>query len=252
MADLTIEFAGLGVAVVKNDQVEVLLPDAEAAGGPPHQTVLLVEDHWFDKQERLIGSPDFTVTLPGSEREYAGWHLRGSVTLSAPSGRSSADFKDLADLKEISDGQKLVEPNLRPIRASIALPMCSVRGTGLAHHVNFFYPDPNNPNKTLQVYKSWRSLKKRMTATLKNAPDMVRVAFDGADGGRKVIGIASRVGSLVISNLTSGSVALLPHFDAFYELVDNPARRPQIKRKPKSTSKRDEPINPDECRIMWF
>jgi hypothetical protein len=253
MGSVKLEFAGLAVAVIpaSKDSASILLLDAAAVKGPPHSAVLLMKDH-----KGLAGAPpDFTITGPSNEAtlpaEYAGWFLRGVVSfagLSSTFDRPSLD--QTMDLKRVANASALVDPSGRPITATVALKNGSLRSHGVSQLFDFEYEEGG---KKLRVYEAQVALKERLLCDLGEVEKSFSITFQDAQGGSREVQVSGDVReNILISNLVAGATKAEDHFKVFYALV-NGTREPRILRLPsQSPVMRDEPDNPDECRLARF
>jgi hypothetical protein len=248
--NINIEFAGLSILVLNEspNYARVLLPHTQTVAGPQHWPILLVPD-----RSGVRGAADFAITLPGSPDEYAGWHIRGELTLE---GENLPKFEppavdELIDLANVAQSKTLAAQP--PVAASVKLTAGKLepRDTKQRYY-NFFYYDDKGDRQP--VYPAFQKLYDRCVCKLVGVCGSMRFAFTGADGRpQKVILPSDFEGRIVISNLSAASGKQIGHLDAYYECLDA-KRRPEMKgaADPNGDVGRDEPDNPDECVTMRF
>jgi hypothetical protein len=242
-----------------------LFPDARCVGGPAHSAVLLVDDH-----SGLIGTPDFVVTLPGAEVEYAGWFLRGEVQIEGNQRASSLAAGGLMDLKEIAAATELLAPDRLPITSRVRLNKCVLKSSGQSTPLDFAFDVGGKKNYVYGKGQKprYRSTKSRGLISLGEIKDSFKIVCPAADGSQQVITIAAagkkgEKRKIVLSNLAAGAAQAAHHFDTYYELMRDPQRRPVPERKGFDVSSKvvitrdgpvitDWPDNPDECRFGFF
>lgn len=264
--ELEVHFAGMCLLVTDGTSAKVMLPNPVQVQAASHDPVLIIRDH-----EGLVGTPDQSLTLPGSSTEYGLWSLKGrsirfesefdqtglDVELSAvPEGwvppipdndNAWSSVLALANVGEMADTQS-VRQNLSPASTGPVVPIPFGRVRALPPHeehrraARLSYKLKLNGPPAVPM----RAMADRIAWTLPPTKGITRIVLTGRDP--VTIEVDGTIESpLMVSNVAAGACrdTGANHFDVYFEMVDAKRRAFLSVEVPGAA---DEPHYPEICR----
>lgn len=266
-----VHFAGMCLFVTDGSTAQVRLPNPLKVGSASHDPVLIIADH-LD----LEGTPDRSVTIPGSSDEFGVWSLEGrslsfesdyadkSLSLDlgdVPPGwvpANPADDKEWSSLKALADIGEMGQTDALVTNATpdvtgpiIPIPFGSVVAL----------PPPEQKRRkvrmnyavdltNLATAGTERAMADRIQWTLPVAEGYTTIKLTGAKPTTIRIGDALHL-PIMISNVAAGACAgeSKNHFNVYFEQVQY-TRRPRLFARNAKTG--DAPHYPEICRSSFF
>lgn len=266
-----VHFAGMCLFVTDGSTAQVRLPNPSLVKAASHDPVLIIADH-----NQLEGSPDRSITIPGTSDEYGVWSLAGcSLSFEAeyadkslsldltdvPPGWEPADpskatdwssLKALANVGEMGATDELVAnagPDVTgpiiqiPFGSVTALPPPEMKRRSARLNYTTSFTD-------LSKASTARAMADRIQWQLPVTGGVTTIKLAGANPATIRLGSALKT-PIMISNVAAGACATgnENHFDVYFEQIQH-TRRPKLFLK--TTAAGDPPHYPEICRPSFI